>query len=399
MTLAGSHGRPPPWEPIGSPQPPVSVADRVAISHAAPVEHPPPPTRATSVVGDYLRFWRGTAAYRPSATPTTWWFLPLWGFSLTLAYASSVFFTIIVTAAGGETPDNAVGELVQSGPVLTLILTAVVVAPLIEEVAFRLPMSLRPWHVAGGIGVLSVMFVPSLFGVSLGQGIAGEDSPAVAALVELALLVGIIGLLGLILRRLLPRERTSGPALVPPRARYAVIVALTLLFAGAHLGNFSELTWFLPAFILPQLLVGMVLAYVRVVRAWWLAVAVHALNNAVAVGFGLIGRSATGETAQALAGLAILGAIAMIGLASSVALGVNAYLTWSRNNDLPAPPTNGGRPPGAPPLGGWAPQYSPPPQLQGAQQPMTEPPMTGPPTAGPPMIVPPVRQRSTAVGE
>ena len=112
----------------------------------------------TSVLGDYLRFWSGRDSFRPRATPSTGWFLPLWGVSLAVAYASSIVVTIAVVAFGSDPPENAIGDLVESGPVISLILTAVVLAPLIEEVAFRLPMSLRPWHVAGGIGVLSVMF-------------------------------------------------------------------------------------------------------------------------------------------------------------------------------------------------------------------------------------------------
>ena len=297
------------------------------VSHQQPTA-----TRSTtSVLGDYLRFWSGRDSFRPRATPSTGWFLPLWGVSLAVAYASSIVVTIAVVAFGSDPPENAIGDLVESGPVISLILTAVVLAPLIEEVAFRLPMSLRPWHVAGGIGVLSVMFVPSLFGVSLGQAIVGGDDEALAAVVEVALTVGVIVVLGLILRRLLPRETNDGPALVPTRVRFGVIVTLTVVFAGAHLGNFAEFTWFLPAFILPQVLVGMVLAYVRVIRSWWMGVAIHALNNAVAVGFGLLPRLVGQDGGQTVVGVAIVGSIILLGGSSAIALGVNAYLTWERN--------------------------------------------------------------------
>ena len=297
------------------------------VSHQQPTS-----TRSTtSVLGDYLRFWSGRDSFRPRATPSTGWFLPLWGVSLAVAYASSIVVTIAVVAFGSDPPENAIGDLVESGPVISLILTAVVLAPLIEEVAFRLPMSLRPWHVAGGIGVLSVMFVPSLFGVSLGQAIVGGDDEAIAAVVEVALTVGVICVLGLILRRLLPREPSDGPALVSTRVRFGVIVTLTVVFAGAHLGNFAEFTWFLPAFILPQVLVGMVLAYVRVIRSWWMGVAIHALNNAVAVGFGLLPRLVGQDGGQAVVGVAIVGSIILLGGSSAIALGVNAYLTWERN--------------------------------------------------------------------
>jgi hypothetical protein len=137
--------------------------------------------------------------------------------------------------------------------------------------------------------------------------------------------------LGLILRRLLPREPSDGPALVSTRVRFGVIVTLTVVFAGAHLGNFAEFTWFLPAFILPQVLVGMVLAYVRVIRSWWMGVAIHALNNAVAVGFGLLPRLVGQDGGQAVVGVAIVGSIILLGGSSAIALGVNAYLTWERN--------------------------------------------------------------------
>ncbi|MCB1026964.1 MAG: CPBP family intramembrane metalloprotease [Microthrixaceae bacterium] len=295
------------------------------------------PSGRRSVAGDYLRFWIGRATYQPVDRPGAAWFLPLWGLSLAVAYACSVLVTIVVVSGGATPPDNAVGEMVEQGSVLGLLLTAVVLAPLIEEVAFRLPMSLRPWHVAGGVAVLAIMFVPSLFGVSLGLALAGDERQAVAGLLELGLVVAITLGLGLVLRRLLPERSKHAPAEISPRVRYGVVVVLTLLFAAAHLSNFSEFTWFLPAFIVPQLLVGMVLAYVRLTRSWWMAVGIHALNNAVAVGFGLMPRYATTELAQGLAGLAILCLVALLGLASATALGVNLYRTWRARHPTPPP--------------------------------------------------------------
>ncbi|MBK6502097.1 CPBP family intramembrane glutamic endopeptidase [Candidatus Microthrix sp.] len=315
MSITTSN--PPPWT--------------VAGSTPATVQTPPPAQRAVSVVGDYLRFWGGRGNYRLRDQPAARWFLPLWGLSLAVAYASSVMVTMVVVGLGGKQPDNAVGDLVENGSAIVLVITAVLLAPLLEEVAFRLPMSLRPWHVAGGVGVLSVMFVPGLFGVSLGTAIVGDRQEALASLVEVGMTVAIIVVLGLVLRLLLPKGPERGAVLIPTRARFVVIVILTAVFAAAHLGNFSEFTWFLPAFILPQLLVGMVLAYVRVTRSWWMGVGIHALNNAVAVGFGLLPRYAKSDLAQGMAGLAILGAITLLGLASIMALGMDLYGTWRIN--------------------------------------------------------------------
>ena len=75
----------------------------------------------------------------------------------------------------------------------------------------------------------------------------------------------------------------------------------------------------------------MVLAYVRVIRSWWMGVAIHALNNAVAVGFGLLPRLVGQDGGQTVVGVAIVGSIILLGGSSAIALGVNAYLTWERN--------------------------------------------------------------------
>lgn len=305
---------------------------------ATPTPEAPAP-RAGSVLGNYARFWGGRATYLSVARPSAAWFFPLWGLSLAVAYVCTVVVTLLVFAGGGEPPDNAVGEMVEQGSVLGLVLTAVILAPLIEEVAFRLPMSLRPWHVAGGIAVLSVMFVPSLFGSDLGADLAGSGGQGAAMFITFGLIVAITLGLGLILNRLLPDRSNGAPAEISPRVRYGVMLVLTLMFAAAHLSNFSEFTWFLPALIIPQLLVGMVLAYVRVTRSWWMAVGIHALNNAVAVGFGLMPRYAKSETAQGLAGLAILALIALLGLASAIALAIDAYRSWkAKQPEQPAQP-------------------------------------------------------------
>lgn len=62
-----------------------------------------------------------------------------------------------------------------------------------------------------------------------------------------------------------------------------------------------------------------------------MGVGIHALNNAVAVGFGLLPRYAKSDLAQGMAGLAILGAITLLGLASITALGMDLYGTWRIN--------------------------------------------------------------------
>ena len=62
-----------------------------------------------------------------------------------------------------------------------------------------------------------------------------------------------------------------------------------------------------------------------------MGVAIHALNNAVAVGFGLLPRLVGQDGGQAVVGVAIVGSIILLGGSSAIALGVNAYLTWERN--------------------------------------------------------------------
>ncbi|MEZ5382820.1 MAG: CPBP family glutamic-type intramembrane protease [Microthrixaceae bacterium] len=289
------------------------------------------------MAGDYLRFWGGRASYLPTTRPAARWFLALWGLSLSVAYATSVVVTMLVVAAGGDQPENAVGDLVENGSVLGVLLTAVVLAPLLEEVAFRLPMSLRPWHVAIGAGAFVSLFLPGMLGVSPGQWLVGATNQAAASLVELGFGVAVAVGLGVTLSHLTPLGRSDHPLRISPRVRYAVVAVLTTVFAGAHLGNFAEFTWFLPAFIIPQVLVGMVLAYVRVTRSWWMGVGVHGLNNGVAVGFALSTRAATSDAAQTLFGLGFLAMVSLLGLVAGGALGIDLYRTWSSNQSPPHP--------------------------------------------------------------
>ncbi len=177
---------------------------------------------------------------------------------------------VILVASGFELPNNALNDLTLGASTIALI---VIVAPLVEEIAFRSWLSGRPGHVIALLLVVGGGVAAAL--------LAETNTGDAASSAVLAVSVGVLVLAGLAL--FLLRKR-------PPMRWFQAIFPgffwlSTLGFALIHLANYTEgaLAILLPM-VLPQFILGSMLGYVRVHYGLWAAIALHMTHNGLIVG-------------------------------------------------------------------------------------------------------------------
>ena len=173
-----------------------------------------------------------------------------------------------VVALGVEMPKNALEGMKLDWKLVLLI---VVGAPVAEELLFRSWMSGRPGHVLALIVALA-----SIVGVVMMR----TQIPDANRLVVAGSLVGGLIVAGLLLFLLRGR-----PPMHWFRRIFPVLFWLgTLGFAEAHLFNYqADNLAVLAPLVIPQFVVGAILAYARVTHGMWSNVALHMLHNGIAI--------------------------------------------------------------------------------------------------------------------
>ena len=171
----------------------------------------------------------------------------------------------LATAFGFQLPENAIDQL-DLGPLWLSII--VVGAPIAEELAFRGWLSGRPGHVTGLLAVLIGVAIPI---------VSGPQAHPVLVLGSMAIAVLVaVGLLFWLRRR-------------PPFRFFSrhfawFYAASALLFASAHLANYSEgASPILLLLVVPQLIAGLIFGYARVTYGLWSDLLLHMLHNGLLI--------------------------------------------------------------------------------------------------------------------
>lgn len=175
----------------------------------------------------------------------------------------------LATKLGMQMPHHMLEDL-QLTPVLIAFM--VIGAPLGEETLFRGWLSGRPGHIAAVLALLA-----GLAAFALGP---NEAVKLAGSLIALVIAAGA----------LLALRKRDAFAFFQRHFRW-FYVASVLLFAGIHLTNFAG-KGFSPALlplVLPQLLLALILGYLRVNRGLLTGAALHMLHNTLFVGLMLAG--------------------------------------------------------------------------------------------------------------
>jgi hypothetical protein len=212
-----------------------------------------------------------------------------------------------------------------------IALMAIVIGPVLEELAFRLLLRFSRITLAFGIPIYL-----GFLGLFFGQSLTMQYG-------TLLILISFLLLIGFSLIKDFSRFHTQYTKLYP-----TLIYATVLTFGFAHLTNFSnpiDLIWLAPLINLPQLWAGALFTYVRVKFGFLFTTAFHMIYNAIAVSpiltlyaFGIdINTDISQESLEsmldtneiiALSGLTILGSLFALAV---LALNIYSIIEWAKH--------------------------------------------------------------------
>ena len=196
------------------------------------------------------------------------------------------------SAAGFELPENVNNSL---EPDVWAILLVVVLAPLMEELIFRSWLAGHP-PVMAAVAVCLVGFGGGALVATL---IDPEGTmPALMIIGPAIALIAAPASAVLLLKKPVPHLYTR---------MFPVFFWLSsLAFAMVHLTNYTELSWSMLVIILPlvlpQLVLGTMLSYLRVHHGLIPAIALHAAHNGILFSLAMLGKLAADAAPAAGAG-------------------------------------------------------------------------------------------------
>jgi len=220
------------------------------------------PMASTSLLSTYLQFLRSPVLTDPpediSAKRALSQILRLYTPHFLLVMAVGA----VIARFSGAQDDSVLPDAIANMSALSLFLLAAVSAPILEEVAFRLPM--RPFAV-------NLAFSGSLLAAFLLPMIVSSQS---LLLFLVGALIGFNIYLWVKCSEMLIGLRFYD--------RYAVYIFyfLTLIFGAIHITNYNSQVWvLLPLLVLPQVIIALWLGFVRVRYGFRWAVFAHAFHN------------------------------------------------------------------------------------------------------------------------
>jgi len=176
-------------------------------------------------------------------------------------------------------PDNlSKSNMAERFSPLMLILVAVVIMPIVEEIGFRLSLKFKPIYLALSSGVLLYYI--------LTKAVYHTNNTAIdeSFLTRIFSSIGLIILLYPLFNR---KSISQWLANVRDRHFRTVYYTSCLAFASVHIFNY-ELSWtnllFLPLITLPQLMTGIISGYTRVAFGFRYPLLFHMATNLLAIG-------------------------------------------------------------------------------------------------------------------
>jgi hypothetical protein len=146
------------------------------------------------------------------------------------------------------------------------------IGPLLEEAVFRLPLSLKKRHIALALSVAIYLF----------SGVAFHNLTKIPGL-NLGLQLLTCALVYVAATFFVP----TGLSINDHRFRKHLIILSMCLFGLMHIGNYTPiqwpLIWIYPIYVLPQLLMGWAITFIRFKNGFWWGYALHCIINCVSL--------------------------------------------------------------------------------------------------------------------
>lgn len=212
----------------------------------------------------------------------------LWGAQFFLAIILGIITTFLTSLFSYDTTsNNEISELISNYDVLLMVFFVVIYAPITEELSFRMFLKYSPIRMGVGT-VLFLYFIVEILdslGLKTTSLLTDFFQESIQFFINIGfyitvLFVGLI--LGFIFKQF--EERLKLKKIFSTTFPYLFYLT-TLTFGFAHIGNYTNLKdiWFLaPIIVSPQILVGLLLGYVRVRYGLKYSVILHSMHNFLA---------------------------------------------------------------------------------------------------------------------
>lgn len=213
-----------------------------------------------SLLGTYLRFLRSPNLNNPPIAVS----VPQAAKSILRLYSVHLIVLPLLLILIGFVPNaqdsNNLLDILGDSSVWFFAFAAVVMAPVIEELIFRLPLRASWFNLLLPLGIV----IPNFLGVPF---FAPFLLLLAIVIVSLAIFKGQSAILNQV-------RRFYG------RYSHIIFYAIVLLFGAIHIGNYDSGVWpFLPILVLPQVVVGTLFGFVRLRYGFIWAILLHALHN------------------------------------------------------------------------------------------------------------------------
>jgi len=187
-----------------------------------------------------------------------------WSFIVVLGLAA--FLGIIISLTGFK-GTNLVEELLANDNIFFTILLAVIIAPAIEEVIFRLPLKNTPKNLSISLAVVTVILSARY----------QQDAPFI-------LLIAAVPLLATLYMHYISKPIIKKMIAGTFSKYYPVIFySAAIIFGSVHMLNYTNIqsgVAILPLLIIPQTFIGILLGYIRLRYGFIYAVLFHGIYNA-----------------------------------------------------------------------------------------------------------------------
>ena len=227
-----------------------------------------------SLLGTYLRFLRSPNLTDPPIAISTFKAAK----SILRLYSLHLLLLLVVLALINQIPSaqesNNLLDILEGTSVWYLPMMAVVVAPLLEECLFRLP--LRAFAVNLLLPASLILFGGTAIEAYGVLSTVGWRAIASAPVVICAIVAFINVYFGL------KRTKLSGLQAFYNKYSRIVFYSVALLFGAIHIFNYDANVWlFLPVLVLPQVIIGLLFGFVRLRYGFNWALLLHAFHNGI----------------------------------------------------------------------------------------------------------------------
>lgn len=191
--------------------------------------------------------------------------LTLYSWCFTIMIFLSIALGLLLTKSGFQ-GTNLVEQFVQNEDFLTTILLAAIIGPALEEIIFRLPLRRETPYLAITLTTLSIIVITKFFRT-----------------IPFPVFLLTTPLFALLYKHILNNSTISKITDKIYSNYYPVIFYLiSLLFGFIHIFNYTDITKgleILPLLIIPQVITGLFLGYVRVKNGFKYSLLFHSLYN------------------------------------------------------------------------------------------------------------------------